>query len=190
MGNSMRIIAGDKKRLLLKAPKGDATRPTLAKVREALFMILADRVQDARVLDLFAGAGTLGLEALSRGATESVFVESAVPALIALRTNAEKMNCLDRAKIIRADALRFVSREPVNPSPFDLIIADPPYGKGLADEVLKRLADHSEKWLAAEGVVVAQVGRNDPLAESYGPLMRTDSRRYGQTRLDFFSRSS
>jgi 16S rRNA (guanine966-N2)-methyltransferase len=122
----MRVVAGTLRGRRIVAPEGRATRPTSDKVRGAVFNALMslDVVRDAAVVDLFAGSGALGIEALSRGASRCTFVEQARPALGALRANIATLDLKDRAEIVDGDAMRFVARRP---GPYDLVLADPPY---------------------------------------------------------------
>jgi len=182
---TMRIIAGDKRRARLVAPAGRRTRPTLARVREALFMILAPRLPGARVLDLFAGTGALGLEALSRGAAELVCLESSRRACLTLRANARRLGLSDRANVIQADALRFLRREAPGGG-FDLILADPPYGRGLAARAAAAVAERPGHWLLPGGALVLLTGRREEVEATEGPLARPFSRRYGDTQVHVF----
>lgn len=137
----MRIIAGEWRGRPLIAPKGDATRPTADRTREALFSMLASRVgsfEDLAVADLFAGSGALGFEALSRGAASCLFVEQDRAALDALRANAGKLGTnIDRRADIRATSVLALGPAP---KPMDLILMDPPYGTGAGSVALDKLA--------------------------------------------------
>lgn len=124
------IIAGDFKNRRLKTPTGDKTRPTASRVREAWFNILQRSMRGARVLDLYAGAGALGLEALSRGAVKADFVEIHRNALAALKANLKTLKVEQRANIHRVDALRFA--EQLHPGQYDVAFADPPYATDQA----------------------------------------------------------
>jgi 16S rRNA (guanine966-N2)-methyltransferase len=127
-----RIIAGEFKGRRLKAPAGRTVRPTADRVKEAWFSILQQSLPDARVLDLFAGSGSLGFEALSRGAVAVDFVESHAASLAAIRDNAATLNVEARVTIHRSDAMRFAAR--LQPGAYDLAFADPPYaGEEAAD---------------------------------------------------------
>ena len=130
----MRIIAGDFRGRTLRSPGDRRTRPTADRVREAWFNILGNRLIDATVLDLFAGSGALGLEALSRGARRAEFVEVGKAALAALRANVTAMDADDRVRVHRGDALRFVER--LEGDAFDIAFADPPYAGDLARELV------------------------------------------------------
>lgn len=170
----MRIVAGEWGGRRITAPPGRATRPTTDRVREAWMSAVADRVPGARVLDLFAGSGALGLEALSRGAERAVFVESAPSALRALRANLEALGAGPRAEVVRGDALRYVGG--LEAGAFDLAFADPPYGQGLAAALLERFAE-----VPFAGMLCVEHARDDALPDL--PGLRT--RRYGDTSLTF-----
>lgn len=185
----MRIIAGHMRGTRLVAPAGDRTRPTLDRVRESLFMILHDRIPDTRVLDLFAGAGTLGLEAVSRGAREALLVDHGRAAFTALKSNISKLRCRDRATAARQDVFRFLSQPEAVRRPFDLIFVDPPYGAGLAAKTAARIADAAELWLAPGGLMILQCGRRDPIPDEFPPLVRSSDRDYGETRIIMFASS-
>ena len=130
----MRIVAGEFGGRRLVAPKGDIARPTQDRVREAWFSILGDAVEGARVLDLFAGSGALGLEALSRGAVSVDFVEKARPSLLALEANIETLGVGSVAKIRKGDALKFA--EGLDTGTYDLVFADPPYDLGAGPKLV------------------------------------------------------
>jgi len=178
----MRIIAGVHGGRRLRAPRGDATRPTADRVREALFNILGPPPEGARVLDLFAGAGTLGLEALSRGAGHADFVDRAPAALRCLRDNIAALDVGDASSVYRGDALQLLRRLP---GPFDWVFVDPPYRSGLQDPVLAALAARPQ-LLAADAVVVVEHDRRIEPASPGEAMVRTDQRRYGDTVVSFF----
>lgn len=137
----MRVIAGTARSLPLKCPQGMETRPTTDRIKETLFNMLNPRLYDCRFLDLFAGSGSIGIEALSRGAKEAVFVENNRKAAACVRENLSFTRLSDRARVLDADAisaLKMLEGEP----PFDLIFLDPPYGKGLERQVFEYL-EHS-----------------------------------------------
>ncbi len=153
----MRIVGGRHKGAALAAPKSRATRPTSDRTREAVFNILAhgpggDRVQGARVLDLFAGTGALGLEALSRGAAFALFVEDDVQARGLVRTNIEHLGLTGVTRVFRRDATRLGTNQRL--APFDLVFCDPPYGKGLGERALASAA--AGGWLATEAAAVLE----------------------------------
>jgi 16S rRNA (guanine966-N2)-methyltransferase len=171
---SMRVIAGRYGGRRLKAPAGEATRPTADRVREALFSILGAAVEDARVLDLFAGAGTLGLEALSRGAAQATFVESSPRALAALRANLAALGA--DAEVVRADALRWLHAASRGARQYDLVFLDPPYRR--AAELGAPLSVSLPAVLAPGALVVVESDRRAPLELG---IDATDERRYGDT---------
>ncbi len=174
----MRIIGGTYRGHRLAAPKG-ATRPTTDRTREAVFNLLQSRtdLREARVLDLFAGSGALGLEALSRGAAEVTFVEKAGAALGVIRKNAAALGVADRCRIVRADALRWLERDAE--SRFDLVFADPPY----ALDGLARLPDLVRPHLAPGGLFVLEHGG---AADFEAHPAHETSRAYGQTVVSLF----
>jgi 16S rRNA (guanine(966)-N(2))-methyltransferase RsmD len=170
----MRVIAGRWGGRLLQAPAGAATRPTSDRVREALFAILGERVEGARVLDLYAGSGALGIEALSRGAVEATFVDSAPAAVKAVRANLAALGA--EAEVRRADArgfLRGASREGRH---YDLVFLDPPYR--LAERLGRELSEALPAVLAPGGLAISESDRRSPLDLDLTP---TDERRYGDT---------
>jgi 16S rRNA (guanine966-N2)-methyltransferase len=171
---SPRVIAGRYGGRRLQAPRGAATRPTSDRVREALFSILGDRVGGARVLDLFAGSGALGLEALSRGAAQATFVERAAPALAALRANLAALGA--DAEVVRADALRWLRAAPAGARQYDLVFLDPPYRRAAA--LGAELSELLPAVLAPGALVVAESDRRAPIELT---IHATDERRYGDT---------
>ena len=144
----MRIIAGRWRSRLIKAPKGLDVRPTTDKVREAWMSAMGSSLANARVLDLFAGSGALGLEALSRGAASVVFVERAKDSMRSLKENIDTLDAAEVCTVIRADVLTYLKR--LGPDEFDLVVADPPYGDGQAALVAERYLSEpfaSQLWL-------------------------------------------
>jgi 16S rRNA (guanine(966)-N(2))-methyltransferase RsmD len=180
----MRIVAGSLRGRELSTPGGDATRPTAARAREALFAILAD-VSENRVLDLYAGSGALGLEALSRGAKQLVLVEASKAAQRAIRTNLATLGVESRATLlpIRAEAaLRALERV----GPFDLVFADPPWADAQAAlGVLEKLASTSLLAPAAR-LVLEHAARTPPTLKADSRLLATDTRRWGDTAVTIF----
>ncbi len=170
----MRVIAGRYGGRRLQAPPGDATRPTSDRVREALFSVLAGRVEDARVLDLFAGSGALGIEALSRGASEVTFVDSAAAAVKAITANLDALQAT--AEVRRGDARRFLGSASAAARQYDLVFLDPPYR--LAGRLGSELTAALPAVLAPGAAVVVESDRRSPL-ELDLPIL--DERRYGDT---------
>jgi len=183
----MRIVAGRFKGRTLKAPGDAALRPTSDKVRQAIFNILehagfaADfSLDDARIVDLFAGTGALGLEALSRGAKYCLFIEEAAESRAIIRENVEALGLTGASKIWRRDATSLGPLDTL--SPFDLAFLDPPYRKGLIAPALKGLLVGG--WLNPNALIVAEAAEDEaiPVVEGFEIL---DDRVYGDTRIAF-----
>ncbi len=170
----MRVIAGAHKGRRLTAPPGRSTRPTSDRVREALFSILGARVQDARVLDLFAGSGALGIEALSRGAATATFVDDDGAAVRAIRANLAAVHGGD---VLRRDATRALRTARENGWQYDLVFLDPPYRH--AETLGRTLGEAVAAVLAPHGLAVSESDRRSPL--DLPPLTIDDERRYGDT---------
>jgi 16S rRNA (guanine(966)-N(2))-methyltransferase RsmD len=173
----MRIIAGTLGGRRISAPSGTATRPTSDRVREALFSILGRRVVGARVLDLFAGSGALGIEALSRGAASAVFVDDAPAAVRAVRANLHGLE----AEVVRRDARSWLRTARDAALIYDLVFLDPPYRQ--APELGSVLAEPVAAVLAPGGLVVSECDRRTPL--DLPTLTLEDERRYGDTLIRF-----
>ena len=173
----MRIVAGTYKGARIFAPKGLDTRPTGDRVREAVFNLVGP-VDGASVLDLYAGSGAMGLEALSRGAASAVFVESDRDACRTIKRNLDKL-CLAGAEIACSDALRFMAAERRR---FDLILVDPPYD--VVESVAVRLALYLPAVLAENGLVALESSSRDE--PELPPLETRTSRRYGSARVTLF----
>ena len=171
----MRVVAGVHGGRRLEAPPGEETRPTSDRVREALFSILGARVEGARVLDLFAGSGALGIEALSRGAAEATFVDRSPAAIRVVRGNLATLGI--EAEVVRADARAAIRTARAAARQYDLLFLDPPYR--LAGRLAPVLAEAVEGLLAPGGSVVTESDRRAPLPLETVPLI--DERRYGDT---------
>ncbi|MEN8151748.1 MAG: 16S rRNA (guanine(966)-N(2))-methyltransferase RsmD [Planctomycetota bacterium] len=185
----MRIIGGEFRGRRLKAPKGRNTRPTPDRVREALFQVLADRVPDARVLELFGGTGSLGLESLSRGAARAVFTETNRDALACLTANVETLGVADRVTIHRKSAFRLPALTR-GAEPFDLVFADPPFRMLSDGEDRHRLAILlADVPLAPDGLLVVE-HRAGVLGDFCPPsLALAELRKWGTTGMALFHRS-
>jgi len=183
----MRVIAGSARGRHLKGLRGAKLRPTADRVREGLFSMLASRFDfdAAVVLDLFAGTGALGIEALSRGAARAVFVEQSRAALHVLRANVELCGFAPRAEIRPLPVRRALRELDERSYRFDGVLLDPPYGRGLLNSTLQMLAEsallRSGAWVIGEGHV------DDAVAETYGTLRLTRTRRYGKTSVVLYS---
>ncbi len=180
----MRVTAGDLKGRRFVVPAGRRTRPTADQVRIALMDILAPWLPGARFLDLFAGAGGVGIEALSRGAAEAVFVETDAAALRALRENLATLDLGSRGRILRQDAGKAIDRLARAGERFRLIFLDPPYEGPEVRAALDRLG--AGAILEPDGLVQVQHMTKAALPESAGVLRRFKTRRFGETTLTFF----
>jgi 16S rRNA (guanine(966)-N(2))-methyltransferase RsmD len=182
----MRVIAGTCRGKKLAAPPGIITRPTSDRVKEALFSILASRIDfdDIRVLDICAGTGSLGIEALSRGAGWCCFIESNASVKAIIEKNILVTNNQDCSQILNMDAVKALHLIAGRNNNFNLVFFDPPYASELYKIVLD--AVDSLNILAPEAILVAECTARNSLAESYGRLKRFDRRVYGETALELF----
>ena len=171
----MRIVAGRHKGRRLRTPAGAGTRPTADRVREAVFSILGP-VEGLRVLDLYAGSGALGLEALSRGAESATFVESARPAVAAIRANLDATG--EEAEVVASDAIAWLRAARAGERAFDLVFCDPPYD--AAAGIAQPLADLLPRVVAPQALIVTESSKRNPLVID---LPLTDERTYGDTRI-------
>lgn len=163
----MQVVAGSARRILLRTPAGDHTRPTSNRIRETLFNILQPEIQGARFLDLFAGSGAIGIEALSRGAREAVFVENNRQALACIRDNLERTHLADKALVLQTDVSAAMSRLRGR-EPFDIIFMDPPYDADYELPVLKLLA--ASPLVTEETLIIVETRQAKQLneAEAFG----------------------
>jgi len=182
----MRVIAGSAKGRRLSAPASKRVRPALDQVKEAIFNILFD-VTGARVLDLFAGCGSIGIEALSRGAHVAVFVEEWGPAVACIRKNLERCGFADRARVMKSTVAQAIPRLQGEGRDFNLIFVDPPYLKNLVHPTLKKVS--SAGILTNDGLIVTEHHPKEEIGEVRG-LLLTDTRKYGQIRVTFLRPSS
>lgn len=177
----MRVIAGEAKGRRLKGPRGTETRPTSDKVKEALLSILGDRIKDARMLDLFAGSGGIGIEALSRGAAHLDFVEVDEAIADTLEENLTACGFSNRASVYRMDAFRFIKQIR---QPYDLVFADPPYHAWQ----LKKLLPVIERSviISPDGLLILEHFRKVKLPQEIGELQTVRSYEYGDTTLTLY----
>lgn len=171
----MRIIAGRWRGQRIAAPASDRTRPTTDRVREAWMSMMQSAIPDARVLDLFAGSGGLGLETLSRGARHATFVEKSGRALRTLRSNIEKLGAAAETTVVKGDALAFTAA--LEPGQYDIVLADPPYGSGAAREL-------AELFLRRPFADMLWIEHrvSDPLPDHEA----SETRRYGDTLITYY----
>jgi 16S rRNA (guanine966-N2)-methyltransferase len=179
----LRVIGGNLKGKKLFSAKGQNLRPTSDRVREAIFDILQNQFQGRNILDLFAGTGALGIEALSRGAKRAVFVEGGARSLGVLRRNIEECRLKEQAEVVGREARVAIKILEARGESFELIFLDPPYSKGLARRVLEVLSRSS--IVTAGTLVVAEHSLSEEL-DSMPIWQRIDRRRYGRTLVSFF----
>lgn len=180
----MRIIAGRAKGRKLKMVPGDTTRPITDRVKENLFNILGDWVVGTRWLDLFAGTGQVGIEALSRGASYVIFVDSAWAAIRTVRENLGHSGLGAEAQVIRADAFAFMQKVP--DEPFDVVYVAPPQYHNLWEAVIRVLDRKASSYLSSAGMVITQIDPKEYRDLELKQLALFDQRRYGRTMLCFY----
>jgi 16S rRNA (guanine966-N2)-methyltransferase len=186
----MRITSGTFKNFSLVSPKGDAVRPTQEQVRSAIFNMIGDFIIDKTFLDLFAGSGAVGLEALSRGAEFITFIEKDRLALTALKSNIEKLKCESKVKIYPQDTIKVLKKFIQDNRSFDFLFLDPPYDDDKTYETILELIDNSS-LLDDKGTVfveerVQKKGKND---SAFNHLVLIDKRSYGSTIIKQYKRS-
>lgn len=182
----MRIISGINRGRKLAAPLGNSTRPTADRVKEALFSMLSSRIDftDLRVLDICAGTGSLGLEALSRGAGLCCFIEHNPPVATILQKNVQLTGSIDRSEILTMEAVKALRVLAGRGKCYDLAFFDPPYSSGLYQSVLAAL--ETSALLVPGAIVVAECSMRSPLEGAYGRLQRFERRLFGATALELF----
>jgi len=179
----MRIVGGDARGRRLKAPPSDRIRPTSDRIREAVFDLLGPGQYSGSVLDLFAGTGALGIEALSRGFETGVFVERDRIALGLIRENLARCGYESRCRVEEKEALRFLEVLDAA-APFTLVLLDPPYKKQLVAGVLKRLA--GSRWVSDDGRIICEGERDLELPDRVEAFERVKHRRYGDTSVHLY----
>ena len=188
LGAEMRIVGGEFRGRPLATPKSQSIRPTTDRTREALFNVLAhrfaDKLEGGRVLDLFAGTGALGLEALSRGASYGLFIEESAEGRGLIRTNVESFGLQGRTKIFRRDATGLGDAGTIGP--FDIVFADPPYGKGLGETALRSALKGG--WLKPDALCVVEETASAHFEPGEGFVV-LDERDYGETTILFIGLS-
>jgi 16S rRNA (guanine966-N2)-methyltransferase len=183
----MRVIAGIYRSRPLAAPRGMETRPTSDRLRETLFNVLAPRMENAAFLDLFTGSGAVGIEALSRGAREVVFVENAEPAMKTIRQNLASLGIRSGYALEQRSATAAIKRLAATGHAFDVIFLDPPYADAAEYEsVLQLMGSECSALLAPDAIVIAEHQKKFELNESYGTLTRYRLLKQGDAALSFF----
>ncbi len=181
----MRIISGEYRGRKLETPKNNDVRPTTDKVKEAMFSILMPYLEDARCLDLFAGTGGLGLEALSRGAAYCVFCDKDRSSLALVKENIKKCGAEAKSKVVQGDYMKALERADEK---FDIIIIDPPYDSGIYEKCLTSI--EKLDLLSDEGIIIAEHEKNGVLPLSLGKYTKIKDKIYGKTILTLYGISS
>lgn len=181
----MRVISGSAKGRKLRSVPGTSTRPITDRVKEALFNIIGSDIQESVFLDLFAGTGSVGVEALSRGAESTVFLDTDKRAIATIHANLESTGLENRADVRKMDAFIYLNKSPG--SKFDYIYIAPPQYKGLWKKILKIL-DNNEEWLSLDGWVITQIHPREFVPIELRNLIEFDRRTYGSTMLIFYQR--
>lgn len=182
-GLGVRVISGSARGLKLNTPGDDRVRPTTDRVKESMFNIIQDWVYDSQVLDLFAGSGALGIEALSRGASQAVFCDNSLDSIKIIKSNIEKARVADRSQIVSGDFKRCLRDMEAKNQSFDMIFVDPPYYEGLFEEVLDTIS--SCKILKKDGMVIVERDAKKPIGQVEG-LEVYKEKKYGITMLTFY----
>lgn len=169
----MRVITGTARGMSLRTLEGEDVRPTTDRVKEAIFSIIQFEIEGRRVLDLFAGSGQLGIEALSRGADSAVFIDCEKPSIEVVKENLRKTGLDSHASVIRSDALSFLG---MNSEPFDIVFLDPPYSTGLLQKALSRL----DSQVNDGGIVICESPTGEELPDEAGALKKYRWYKYGK----------
>ena len=180
----MRVISGSARGRKLKEPEGHKIRPTTDMVKEAVFNIIQFDIEGRRVLDLFAGTGQLGIEALSRGAAAAVFVDESVDAAKLVGNNLKAAGLEDRATVERGDALAYLRRG----GRFDVIFLDPPYETGFIDKALNTIIEFD--ILKGNGIIICETNEDRPMPDAAPPYAKGREYRYGKIKITLYTRAA
>ena len=180
---ALRIIAGDLKGRKLRSVHGTKTRPTANRTREAIFNILTSQIPGSRVLDLFAGTGAFGIEALSRKADQAVFIDIDNDSLAVLRANIESLSLERQTRIIRWNLIKNLNCLNAFDIAFDLVYMDPPYMKNMIEPTLRNL--HTSQSLTSGTLVIVEHSQREPVVAGSLPFEIADQRKYGKTLVTF-----
>ncbi len=184
----MRITGGQSKGRVLTSPTGMSIRPTTDRVREAVFNIIGQDLSGLKVLDLFAGTGVLGLEALSRGARHVVFIDKSQQAIKLIKKNLATCKFQNSGTVLKNDLKKGLPASHLKQQDFDLVFLDPPYRKDLITPLLKKIS--TANILSHDSCVVAELSKNEILPKTIGNLKMTDTRLYGDTRINIYEVTS
>ncbi len=175
----MRVITGSARGRKLETLSGDDVRPTTDKVKEAVFSAIQFDIEGRSFLDLFAGSGQMGIEALSRGAKSAVFVDKSRKSVDIVRKNLNTAGFYDKAKVFHADSLTFIDSIT---EMFDIVYLDPPFGTGLLQKALPKIAEKVKKT----GVIIAENEENDVILHKYGEFMLDRQKHYGKIKITMY----
>ncbi|MBB6217826.1 16S rRNA (guanine(966)-N(2))-methyltransferase RsmD [Anaerosolibacter carboniphilus] len=184
----MRVIAGELRGRKIKAPDGLHTRPTTDRVKESIFSMIYSHLADSIVLDLFAGSGSLGIEALSRGAQKAYFIENNKQSLGIVKENLTILGLLDQSVVLLTDAIRALKEFAIKGEKFDIIFLDPPYMKGFIIPCVEGIEVNG--LLNTDGIIVIEHKVEDVLPDEIGNLLKMKDRRYGDTNISIYSREA
>ena len=179
----MRVISGKVRGMKLVAPEGESTRPTLDRVKEAVFSMLLPYINEALVLDLFAGSGAMGIEALSRGAKKSVFVDSSEKAINCIKANINNARMAEDSLIIHSDFCKFLCEYS---GAFDIVFIDPPYEAGLYEKVFSLLA--SNNLISPDGLIIAEWDYENGIGNLPSEFELVKEKKYGRVGISVFKR--
>jgi 16S rRNA (guanine(966)-N(2))-methyltransferase RsmD len=182
----MRIIAGEFRGRRIKGPESEKVRPTKDRIREAVFNVIAGEVPGSRVLDLFAGSGAYGLEALSRGAGKAIFVEGGREFSAVIKENIKSLGVEARAKIITKDVFKSLEEVKKEKESFDLVFSDPPYSKGMAKKTLIKINHYD--ILNHSGLLIIEHNIDERLPENEGAVSVFKRKTYGKTVISIYSK--
>ena len=184
----LRIISGERKGRVIQTLEGINTRPTSDRVKESLFNILMFKISNSSVLDLFSGSGNLGMESLSRGAKDAVFVEKNSAAHKVLRQNCKTLEYLDKAQLIHNDVIRAINQLSKEEKSFDIVFMDPPYNEGL--EVPTITALNEADLVKEDGIIVVEHLYQNHLPQTVGNFVQYNTRKYRGTAISFYRKES
>lgn len=182
----MRIISGKWKSRKLYSTKGMKTRPTSGRVKEAIFNIISHRLSSSVILDIFAGTGSMGFEALSRGSSEVVFIEKDIGAVKVIGKNATALDCSSAVHIIKKDVFRAIGDLAESEYIFDIIFMDPPYNTNIEKDVISSILNAD--IMDSQGIIVVEHDYRDIMPDKIDTINRIDTRKYGNTSVSFYAR--
>ena len=182
----MRIISGKWKGRRLYSVKGSNTRPTSDRVKEAVFNIIREKIEDSNILDIFAGTGSMGFEALSRGSNKTVFIERDIRAAQIIVKNAKMLECHHMIQIIKKDVFRALDDLAKSEYIFDIIFIDPPYSTNIEKDVILSILEAG--IMDAKGIIILEHDYRDKMLDKIGEIVKFDLRKYGNTGISLYTK--